>query len=181
MLNLHTGRFVLRPMCAADAIWIAREIANPLVHCWLSTVPNPYDVTDSAWFIERFAENPGFKVVQDAGNPLGIISIERASSFDAARSHTPELGYWLAKHAWGRGVMSEAAQAMVDWFFETGRGDVIASGWIAGNTRSAHVLAKLGFRRTGETVMRYAHFHGKEVPIERVTLTKDHWQCAKPG
>ncbi len=180
MLNLHMGRLVLRPMCSADASWITRDIANPNVHRWLTSVPCPYRIEDADQFIESFAIKEGFRVIVDDGEPLGMISIESARSFDANRSALPELGYWLAERAWGRGVMSDAARAMVDWFFD-GQGDEIGSGWIQGNTRSPKVLTKLGFLPTGKTLMRHAYFHGKEMPVIRVTLTKDHWQRAKPA
>ncbi|SMX28232.1 hypothetical protein TRP8649_02348 [Pelagimonas phthalicica] len=174
------GRFELRPLSAADADWIAREVANPNVHRWLTSVPCPYGLSNAKWFIDRFAENPRFRVIA-AEHPLGVISIESASSFDPDRPNVPELGYWLAEHAWGRGVMTAAGHRMVDWFFGSGLGEVIGSGWIRGNSRSARVLGKLGFTPTGETLMRHAYFHGKEVPIERVALSKDQWQIAKPA
>ena len=175
------GRFRLRPLCAADANWIAREIANPEVHRWLTSVPSPYGLGDALDFIDRFSGNPGFRTIEIGGQPLGVISIESAASFEANRSKRPELGYWLAQAAWGRGMMTDAGQQMVDWFFETGQGSVIGSGWIDGNARSRAVLSKLGFTATGERVMRHSFFHGKEMPVLRVSLTKEQWQNTKPA
>jgi RimJ/RimL family protein N-acetyltransferase len=67
----------------------------------------------------------------DAGGLAGIIAI------------AGEIGYWLARDAWGRGHATEAGRAVVDRHFRAGGGD-LPSGHFDGNHRAAGVLDKLG-------------------------------------
>ncbi|SHG27306.1 GNAT family N-acetyltransferase [Cognatishimia maritima] len=168
-MRLKTERLVLRMLRPADAEWIAREIANPDVHKWLTSVPYPYGRRDGDFFVDKFKDNPGVRAILKEDEPLGVISIISAARLDASRPDALELGYWLRAKAWGKGYMTEACRRMILWYSETGSG-TLNSGWIEGNERSSHVLRKLGFQETGETHARRSHFHGKDVPVIRVSL-----------
>jgi len=62
------------------------------------------------------------------------------------RSEQFELGYSLREEAWGKGLATEAAGALADWFFES----QFAQGFIAfthpENIASQRVLRKIGMR-----------------------------------
>ena len=103
--NIKTERLVLRCLQADDAGWIAREIANPNVHRWLTTPPMPYRLDDAVDFLSRFAGDPGYRAIVHRGSPQGVISL------GTTNGRSRELGYWLQESAWGQGLMSEAAQA----------------------------------------------------------------------
>ncbi|MGP6086183.1 GNAT family N-acetyltransferase [Antarctobacter jejuensis] len=163
---ITTERLVLRPMLPEDADWIAREIANPNVQRWLTSPPHPYRLEDAQEFVAKFSARAGFRTIEHAGDPLGVISIEEAARFSPDRPSLPELGYWLRETAWGRGYATEAASALLDWHDRSTGGDV-HSGYISGNRASASVLRKLGFSPL-ETIRRRAHFEGGDVTIHRV-------------
>lgn len=169
---LRTERLVLRPLRAGDADWIATEIARPEVQQWLTSRPHPYRLADARDFIARFGGGTGTRVIDADGTPCGVITIEAANSFADDRSGDWELGYWLRVDAWGRGLMTEAARAMLADHRARYRA-TIHSGWITGNAGSARVLAKLGFLGPTETLRRHAHFRGGPVPVERVHLPAD--------
>jgi len=164
-----TSRLVLRPIDQSDALWIARQIADPAVLRWLTSPPAPYTLEHAQDFLDRFAHQPNLCAIMLHDLPVGVVSIENARSFDPTRADAPELGYWLARRAWGQGVMTEAARALTDWHF-AGSSAPIHSGWIAGNRASEHVLTKLGFARTGKVIRRYANALGRHVPVVRVVL-----------
>lgn len=170
--DIVTDRLTLRLLRSEDAAWIAREIANPSVHRWLTSVPHPYSLDDAQEFISLFATNPGFRVIEEAGEPQGVISIEYADTFDASRPHQVELGYWLQESAWGRGLMTEAATALVQWHWSRSA-DTICSGWIRGNGGSEAVLRKLGFKDAGSAERRSEFFDGT-VTLDRVRLAAPH-------
>lgn len=63
-----------------------------------------------------------------------------------------ELGYMIARDEWGRGYASEAATALIRWFFQSGKADHFIAFAHQDNDRSRRVLERLGMRleRKGE-------------------------------
>jgi len=59
--------------------------------------------------------------------------------------HTASLGYWLAEEFWGRGIMTEAVAAFIDFCFENFPLRRIYAEVFANNPASARVLEKAGF------------------------------------
>jgi RimJ/RimL family protein N-acetyltransferase len=55
-----------------------------------------------------------------------------------------ELGYRLRRAAWGQGLASEGASALVDWGFGTGGYDKIVATTMAANHASRRVMEKIG-------------------------------------
>lgn len=60
-----------------------------------------------------------------------------------------ELGYVLRRDYWGKGIMTEAAQAIVDWAKQERSIYRIGAFCDTQNTASAHVLEKVGMQREG--------------------------------
>jgi [ribosomal protein S5]-alanine N-acetyltransferase len=60
-----------------------------------------------------------------------------------------EIGWWLARVWWGRGLATEAARlALDDGFARVGLGRIVAIAQPA-NTASIRIMLKLGMRRAG--------------------------------
>ncbi len=135
---IATGRLVLRPLDRADAPAVTRGLQDWEVAQWLSVVPWPYRLEDAHWFIgEAEAGRARPMAITRDGGFIGVIEI------------AAELGYWIARPHWGRGYVTEAATALIDTHFADPDAPDIRSGHFLDNTRSAHVLHKLGFARTG--------------------------------
>ncbi len=162
--DIVTERLRLRLLVPDDASWIARDIVNPKVQEWLTAPPHPYGLKDAQAFIADRVKNPRIRAIGFEGTPVGVIG------FEATRGPSLEFGYWVAERAWGRGIMSEAAQAMLDWHWAHSKRPVI-SGWIEGNHRSAAILRKLGFE-PADTAQRWANWHGREMTLERVRMKR---------
>ena len=79
---------------------------------------------------------------RETGDPLGYCGIV----LGRGSLEEPELAYELLPEAHGRGYATEAARAVLDAAFATGRTRIWATvrAW---NTASFRVLDKLGFRR----------------------------------
>jgi len=162
--DIVTDRLRLRLLAPADASWIARDIVNPQVQEWLTAPPHPYGLADAEAFIADRVDTPRVRAIAFKGAPVGVIG------FEATRGPSLEFGYWVAERAWGQGIMSEAAQAMLDWHWAHSTRPV-TSGWIEGNDRSAAILQKLGFEPAGRA-QRWANWHGQEMTLERVRLKR---------
>ena len=68
---------------------------------------------------------------------------------DLIVGHRAEIGYWLAKPYWGRGIMTAVVGSACQFAFERWRLVKITAYIFAGNTRSARVLEKCGFELEG--------------------------------
>ncbi len=145
---------------------IARELSDFEVTRWLSRAPHPYTISDAKAFLA--ANETGDKAVRaifDDEGLAGVVGMER------------ELGFWIARRAWGRGYATWAASAMLaQHFFETDA--PVISGYHHGNAASARVQERLGFRPTHEeTVMPLST--GRETLLHRTRLTQDDWLAAQ--
>jgi [ribosomal protein S5]-alanine N-acetyltransferase len=146
---LFTPRLKLRAPVLADASRIATFIGDWEVAKMLSTVPYPYCETDAVtWISGQQPSGVGPYVLVHANGVIGAVSIELQSD------GTPELGYWLAKPFWGRGLMTEAAAAVIMVSRAAAPKGIIACSHIVGNDGSKRVIEKLGFTATGERMMR---------------------------
>jgi ribosomal-protein-alanine N-acetyltransferase len=74
----------------------------------------------------------------------------------------PEIGWWLARSCWGRGLASEASMLALRDAFERVRLDRLISVAMPGNKASRRVMEKLGleldceFESQGVRLVRYA-------------------------
>jgi RimJ/RimL family protein N-acetyltransferase len=75
-------------------------------------------------------------------------------SIDVGKSHRAEIGYWLAKPYWGRGIMTSVVRSLCrHGFDELGLVKIVAHVF-ADNVASIRVLKKCGFVQEG-----YLHKH----------------------
>ncbi len=76
--------------------------------------------------------------------------------------YSAEIGYWLAKDHWGRGIMSEAVVAVSDYaLYELGMTRVFA-GTFDHNIASGRILEKAGFALEGrlrKAIFKYDRFY----------------------
>lgn len=130
---IRTDRLALRVLRREDAPFVLEGLNDLSVARWLSVVPYPYAQTDFDQFFGH--ARPGeFWVIEEAGAFCGGVALGAGG----------KLGYWLLPRAHGRGIMTEAAGAVLAEHF-AGGGGAVSSGYFEGNAPSAAVLRKLGF------------------------------------
>jgi RimJ/RimL family protein N-acetyltransferase len=87
------------------------------------------------------------------GRPIGGCGFD---DFQLGKSHRAEIGYWLAKPYWGRGIMTGVVKRLCELGFSEFRLIKIIAHVFAGNLASARVLEKVGFEQEG--YLRKHHF-----------------------
>ena len=147
-VTLRTARFVLSPPREhdVDAVFAACQDAELQRY---TTVPVPYTAGDAASFVGEFvpqAWSDGteyvFGIRHGVDAPLmGVVAWQRERS---------AVGYWLDAQHRGRGVMTEAVRGLLDWVFTHDDVDLLHWECYAGNTGSAIVAQRTGFRWKGE-------------------------------
>jgi RimJ/RimL family protein N-acetyltransferase len=79
----------------------------------------------------------------------------------------PEIGWWLARRHWGRGLATEAAQCALRDAFERVGLERVVSVAMVGNTASRRVMEKLGlhleceFESEGVKLVQYEILHAE--------------------
>jgi ribosomal-protein-alanine N-acetyltransferase len=153
-LALTTTRLRLRPFHDSDVDALWPYVSDPAVTRMLSWHPHT-DRAQTLDFIRRI--NAGLSsgtaigwAIELDGRASGCISLE-AIEFElrAWRVDRAELGYWLAPPLWGKGLMTEAAHAVVRCGFETLGLHKVTSGCFVENVGSRRVIEKVGFRPVG--------------------------------
>lgn len=136
---------LLRPLLPADAESFATHANDRDI--WLNLrdrFPHPYRLEDAQEYIAAMAAQPrltSFGIEVD-GEAAGTISL--MPDDDIAR-YTSEVGYWLGRRFWGRGVLTDALRAITGYAFEElGMHRVFAVPFIH-NVASRRVLEKAGY------------------------------------
>lgn len=161
--TLRTPRLILRPLRADDADAIAAGVGNYDVVRWLSSVPYPYGADDAVRFIAaQGTADSHVWAICDISGLSGIVSIGE------------ELGYWLSRGVWGRGYLTEAATAAIDWWFGEGAATTLHASHYDDNLASRHVLDKLGFAVHGPCLRRSRALN-QDVVSTRMTLHRGLW------
>jgi RimJ/RimL family protein N-acetyltransferase len=151
-LPIRTERLVLRDFRAEDFDEVHAYASDPDVVRFMPWGPNTED--DTRKFLKRVvaeaaarprAEHELAIELSAEGRLVGSIALHPAD----LPNFTMMMGYCLRRDLWGRGLVSEAARALLDaGFGQLGLHRVFAT-CDARNTGSWRVMEKLGMRREG--------------------------------
>ncbi|WP_293877909.1 MULTISPECIES: GNAT family N-acetyltransferase [unclassified Sphingomonas] len=169
----RTNRLTLRPAWPEDAPALAQAIGHEAVTRMLMRVPFPYGVADAEAFAARprAAHEPRFLILShQAVEPALVGGIALT---DHGGASGVELSYWLTPSAWGRGYATEAGRAVVDMARHALPLRRLSAWHFADNPASGAVLHKLGFRATGQTVMRESLARREAAPAVSYDLDLD--------
>jgi RimJ/RimL family protein N-acetyltransferase len=146
-LELRTERLLLRPWREEDRDPFAALNADPEV---MEHFPAPLDRAESDAFIDRMQARLGqrgfgFLALERLDRPgcLGFVGLS-VPRFEAAFTPCVEVGWRLARSAWGHGYATEAAHAALDDGFGRVGLTEIVSFTAEINERSQAVMRRLG-------------------------------------
>ena len=164
----RTRRLLLRPGFPEDAPALVRAIADEAIVRNLSTAPWPYRMRDAEAFLAKARDPvlPSFLIFERtevAPQLVGSCGLGRRPS------GAVEMGYWIARSHWGRGLATEACTALIEIARTLGLARLEASHFID-NPASARVLEKLGFEPRGVIAPRLSCARGEQVPARLMRL-----------
>ena len=141
--------YAIRRYRFSDAEALTRHANN--IKIWRNmqdTFPYPYTLEKAKWWINRTLEEEvasNFTITKDDEVIGGIGFLHRDNVF----RKTMEIGYWLGEAHWGRGVVTQAVQAMIDYIFKKFDIACIEGRVFGWNVGSMRVLEKVGFEKEG--------------------------------
>ncbi|MBS0320207.1 MAG: GNAT family N-acetyltransferase [Proteobacteria bacterium] len=159
---MKTPRIALRQFTRADAGDIAYLDSDPRVMRYING-GKPSTPAEVAATMSRVGRNywlyPGLGTwraeLRDNGAFIGWFSLKYIP-----RTPDIEVGYRLVHEAWGRGLATEGASALVRYGFETLELERIIGITHAGNRASQNVLMKVGLVPNG-----WAHYYDQRVRL----------------
>ncbi|MCU0429235.1 MAG: GNAT family N-acetyltransferase [Cytophagaceae bacterium] len=137
----------LRPVAYEDAYSMA-QLANE-VEVWRQLrnyFPHPYSYDHAIRYIHhchQVNEVRDFAIVADHVF-CGVISFIPG---DDVYVHTAEIGYWLGKPHWGKGIASLVVSSFVDYIFHKHSFLKLYARVFESNAASGKVLIKAGFHQ----------------------------------
>ena len=156
--TIETDRLILRPFEQADLDDFF-EYASVEGTGEMAGWHHHQDKQKSQEILDLFiSEDKTFAVcLRQSGKVIGSLGVEKygmedkLTEFDGYRGR--EIGYVLSRDYWGRGLMTEAVRAVIDYLFNECDLDFLTCGYYDFNSRSRRVQEKCGFRPYRKLVM----------------------------
>ena len=171
---LETERLILRRWKDSDAENLYQYARDPDV----GPIAGCQNIGESRDIIKNvLSGKEAYAVCLKSDNKaIGAIELKLKGRTDMTeRDDECELGYWLGKPFWGKGIMPEAVREMLRHAFEDIGMTRVWVGYYEGNTKSKRVQEKSGFRYQWKS-------EDVDVPLmhEKRTghvssITKDQW------
>jgi RimJ/RimL family protein N-acetyltransferase len=145
---IETPRLTLRAPQTDDAPRIAALCGDYAIAKMTTRMPWPYSRAEADGFVARCQtqdrrKDATFVIDAEDGGVVGVLGL-----FTPPVGHL-EIGYWIGRPYWGRGLATEAAQGALAWARTDWRKKLVVAGHFADNPASGQVLVKAGFLYTG--------------------------------
>ena len=176
-MELLTKRLILRRWEDSDAENLYEYAKDPDVGP-VAGWPAHQSIEESREVIKNvFNGREAYAIcLKENNEAIGAIELKLNGHSDLTECDDEcELGYWLGKPFWGRGIVPEAAEEMLRHAFEDIGMAKVWVGYYEGNTKSKRVQEKCGFHYQWRS-------EGVDVPLmhEKRTghvssMTKEEW------
>lgn len=153
---LNTQRLLLRRWQPSDLGPYAKLCADPEVMRWIGSgvTRSPDECAAAIDSFETLWEQQGFGLfaveVVDSQQFIGFAGLA-VPDFLPEVMPAVEIGWRLARHAWGQGYATEAARTVLDYGFSTCGLKRVVSIHQVGNEASGRVMQKIGMSLCLET------------------------------
>ena len=172
---LKTKRLILRPWCENDAEDLFRYASDPDIGYPAGWPPHT-SIEHSLEIIRTVFSAPETYAVCLLDDQKAIGSIRFHRNDLAEDDDEYELGYWIGKEFWGRGLIPEASREMLRHAFEDLDMNRIWCGYYDGNGKSKRVQEKLGFIYQRKTEGLEVKLLGDIRTGHSNLMTKERWQ-----
>ncbi len=177
--ELAAGSWLLRPIEISDVSAMHAYLSDPDVIEHTSYEPQrPRDVEALVQFYKHaFARKTDIRWAIASATDRVMVGSCGLSAFQE-RHRRAELGYDLARAAWGKGAATEVARRVLQFGFETLELNRVEAMVMAGNDRSERVLQRIGFQREG-TLREYKFARGAFADYSIWSIVRRDWDAAQ--
>ncbi len=168
---LNTQRLVLRPISLNDVDDVFEYAKNPIVGPNAGWKPHISKVETEAFINfaikKREFGQPGIYAIIYKENQKMIGTIE----IHSYKQYKAEIGFVLNPEYWGKGLIVEAAKAVIIYGFEILQLKRLQYGYFLFNHRSERVCEKLGFTKEGVLRNKFKNYDGKIIDEVVASIT----------
>lgn len=150
-----TNGFFMSPPNEADIPAFVKHLRDPYIFARTLMLPAEYSESDARKFLEiceghekQFGHPLHFSIRNPAGETIGGCGYHGKNNVPGL-AHRDEIGYWLATEYRGKGIMTEAVKAIVEYGFNTRKLLRVEAPVYSFNAESEAVLKKCGFGYEG--------------------------------
>ncbi|WP_421133465.1 GNAT family N-acetyltransferase [Alteromonas sp. A079] len=155
---------ILRDFTENDVDSLITILNDPAVTQFLSTkIASPYTKEDALWWINKGSKSELIKAISVDGILVGCIGIN-TGEFEYERSG--EIGYWLAKPYWRKGIMSAAIRQMSEHALSHTHIVRLFASVFSGNHPSMQLLLKSGYKQEAileRSIFKNGHFYDNHI------------------
>lgn len=124
------------------------------------------------WCSRYDSENYYNWAIEYDGQPIGNISVVRFTE----ETGSADLGYCMGYDFWGKGIMTEAASAVIDYLFEKAGVNAVFIGHAVKNPASGRVAQKCGLTLDGLYPKSFKKHDGELLDIAQYKITRSAWE-----
>lgn len=179
-LKLETKRLLLSRFQDNDLQAVFACCSNPNVSQFTSWNTHK-SIEDSkkyiSWAKSRYSFEVGNIDICWALRLKNNLNLIGAIDFKQVSSDTGRIDYMLTESQWNKGIMTEAAIAVINWVFEQlPNFTKIESSGLTQNAGSIHIMQKIGMiieKKEMKVVTKFGH---KEIEVSTYRVTKEQWE-----
>lgn len=169
---METTRILLRPWSEEDADALFKYASDPEVGPRAGWPPHK-SVEESREIIRTLFSSEGMWAVEwkETAEAIGCVGyLSSAHSNLAIADDQCEVGYWIARPYWGRGICTEALRLVIDYCFNVKRFSVLWGDYFPENPASGKVMKHCGFVDTGRETLCPNLEVGSDRPVKIMRL-----------
>jgi RimJ/RimL family protein N-acetyltransferase len=153
----------LRKLVISDVEFISKNAKDKDITRYTHVIAPPFDLKEAKKFIKKTQHEMQEKTAYEFGIELketkkliGTISLSNINY----KNKNAEVGFWLSKKYWGKGLAKETLNLILDFGFKKLHLERIQARVLNKNLRAQKLLKKRGFKLEGR-LRRKTHFKNK--------------------
>ncbi len=178
--EIRTKRLILRQPTMKDLEWYFEYFSTPeMVRGGGEPGPKNMKAARKEFredLTDLYRKRLGFRwivTLKGDNRPIGTLGFYKWSP---SASYQAEMGYDLEKEHWGKGIMTEAMKAVIDFGFEKMELNRIEVFIMPRNKRSIKMIKNLGFKREGLLRQRYFDEFGNYADDILFSMLRSDWK-----
>ena len=181
--TIETERLLLRAPRHDEAPVIVKLANDRRIAEMAMSIPYPYHEADAHEWIDKSVGNAGpglgkFLLWRKANGGVLDALVGACGIVQLPDHDEIFIGYWTGAPFWGRGYATEAAHAVIDYFFASGNHDALTAACRVTNPASRRVIEKCGFQFRSNSIIPSVGAGGI-VSVECFVLERSVWASLK--